>query len=364
MLAWRNLSRDPVRLLLSVAGVAVSIVLILLLVGYRSGVYAQASAYLDHAPGTVLVAERGVADFLGTTSTLQPNLVDRVVSLPGVAAAVPIVTQFVVFEEHGRKDGLFLVGYDPAKGGGPWRLATGREPATDDEIVLDAVAARQHGIGVGDRIRILDRDLAVVGLSDGTTFWAGSMAFARVGSLETFLRAPGLRSFVLVTPTPGASLPSLAAAVASLGADLVPKATLVANDRRLLARVYDAPIGLMVAIAFVIGVLVVGLVIYTATVERRREYGALKAIGAGNRALYRVVATQALIAALLGAVAGVALALVGGQALMAWRPQFLVELDAATLTVVVASSLLMAAIASLVPARALAGLEPAEVLRS
>ena len=364
MLAWRNLSRDPIRLQLSVASVAVSIVLILLLVGYRSGIYAQASAYLDHAPGSALVAERGVADFFGTTSTLEPRVVEQVASLPGVAAAVPIVTQFVVFEEHGRKDGMFLVGYDPEKGGGPWRLAAGREPATDEEIVLDGVAAGQHGIGLGDRIRILDRDLAVVGLSEDTTFWSGSMAFARIGALETLLRAPGLRSFLLVTPTPGASLPSLTTAVSSLGADLVPKSTLIANDRRLLARVYDAPIGLMVAIAFVIGILVVGLVIYTSTVERRREYGALKAIGAGNRALYRVVATQALIAALLGAGSGAVLAVVGERALMAWRPQFRVEIDAATLAVVLASSLLMAAIASLVPARALAGLEPAEVLRS
>ena len=36
-------------------------------------------------------------------------------------------------------------------------------------------------------------------------------------------------------------------------------------------RVYDAPIGLMVAVAFVVGILVVGLVVFTATVERRRE---------------------------------------------------------------------------------------------
>ena len=84
-----------------------------------------------------------------------------------------------------------------------------------------------------------------------------------------------------------------------------------------MARVYDAPIGLMVAIAFVVGVLVVGLVIYTATIERRREYGALKAIGARNRTLYGVVTTQAVIAAVAGAVAGIGLAY-GAAGLRSW----------------------------------------------
>ena len=38
-----------------------------------------------------------------------------------------------------------------------------------------------------------------------------------------------------------------------------------------------------------------GLVIYTATVERQREYGVLKAVGTRNGMLYRVVTLQALI---------------------------------------------------------------------
>ena len=51
LLARRNLFRDRTRFLLSILGVAVSVGLILLLAGYRAGVYRQASAYLDNAPG-------------------------------------------------------------------------------------------------------------------------------------------------------------------------------------------------------------------------------------------------------------------------------------------------------------------------
>ena len=363
LLARRNIVRDRTRFLLSVAGVATSIALILLLAGYRSGVYRQAAAYLDNTPGSVVVAERGIQSFLGTSSVLPPGAEDAVNATFGVERAIPVVSQFVIFERHDRKDGFFLVGYDPVKGGGPWKLVEGREPTADDELVIDRTAARQHEIGLGDRIGLLDRDATVVGFSDETTFWAGSIAFARITMLESLLRAPGLRSFLLVTPVPGTSVESLRDRLSVAGTEVVRKTDIIANDQKLMARVYDAPIGLMVAIAFVVGILVVGLVIYTATIEKRREYGAIKAIGARNGTLYRIVAIQALIAAGVGAAAGVGLAYASGVALMAWRPQFLVDIDPAAVGVVLASSLLMALVATIMPAWAAAQLEPAEVFR-
>ncbi len=363
LLARRNLFRDRTRFFLSVLGVGVSVGLILLLAGYRSGVYRQASAYLDNSPGSLVVAEKGIRDFLGTSSVLPPNALDVVRSTAGVDRAIPVVSQFVIFERHGRKDGFFLIGYDPASGGGPWKLVDGREPGADDELVIDRTTARQHGIAIGDQMTLLDRTATVVGLSDETTFWAGSIAFARLTTLEALFRAPGLRSFLLVTPAPGVSPEALRDRLAVAGTEVILKRDVIANDAKLMARVYDAPIGLMVAIAFVVGVLVVGLVIYTATIERRREYGAVKAIGARNRTLYRVVTIQAVIAAVVGAVVGVGLAFAAGGALMSWRPQFLVAIEPVTIAIVLASSLLMALIAALIPARSVARLEPAEVFR-
>jgi putative ABC transport system permease protein len=363
LLARRNLFRDRTRFLLSVAGVAVSIGLILLLGGYRSGIYRQASAYLDNAPGDVVVAERGIRDFLGTSSALPAGVESAVRQTAGVERVIPVISQFVIFERHARKDGFFLIGYDPARGGGPWRLATGREPAADDELVIDRTTANEHAIAVGDSIAVLDRTMTVVGLSDDTTIWAGSIAFTRITMLESLLRAPGLRSFLLVTPEPGVTPAALRDRLTGMPTEVLGKSEVVANDRRLLARVYDAPIGLMVAIAFLVGVLVVGLVIYAATIERRREYGAIKAIGARNRMLYRVVAIQALVAATAGAIVGVGLAYGAGAMLMAWRPQFRVDIEPASIGVVLASSLLMALGAALIPARSVARLEPAEVFR-
>ena len=67
--------------------------------------------------------------------------------------------------------------------------------------------------------------------------------------------------------------------------------------------------------------------IYSATVERQREYGVLKAISAHNAVLYRTVVAQALVVASVGALAGIGLATALAQLIMALRPQFLIVLE-------------------------------------
>jgi ABC-type lipoprotein release transport system permease subunit len=136
LLARRNLSRDRVRLALSTVSVALAVMLILLLGGYRAGIYRQTATYLDHVPGSVVVGERGVREFLGTSSMLPADAFSAARSTPGVGRVIPILSQSAIVELHGRKEIAFLIGYDPAQGGGPWTLTEGREPASDRDVVL------------------------------------------------------------------------------------------------------------------------------------------------------------------------------------------------------------------------------------
>jgi putative ABC transport system permease protein len=130
-----------------------------------------------------------------------------------------------------------------------------------------------------------------------------------------------------------------------------------------VAGIFDQVLFLMVAAAFIIGALVVGMVIYTATNERRGEYGILKAIGARNGVLYRVVAWQAMIAAGVGALLGIGFAFAMGSLVMDLRPQFLVAIEPSAIVATLVAGLIMALAGALIPARALAGLAPAEVFR-
>jgi len=61
-LAWQNLIQERTRLALSVLGVALAILLILVLQGFLRGMFRQIAAYLEHSPGSVVVAQDGVVN--------------------------------------------------------------------------------------------------------------------------------------------------------------------------------------------------------------------------------------------------------------------------------------------------------------
>jgi putative ABC transport system permease protein len=363
-LARRNLLHDKVRLGLSVAGVALAVMLILLLNGFLAGMFRQITSYLDRSPGSVVVAQSGVTNMLGATSLLPGGTAARVEAMPEVAGVAPILSQFVILDLHDKKQPAYLVGYLPETGGGPWQISSGRAPERDDEVVFDRVLAQRHDFQLGTAVEIMGQTFTVVGLSEGTTSWMASFFFIRKPAAEALLRAPDGVSFLLVTPAAGVAPARLRDRLDALaGVDSLLTTEMAANDLNLFARFFSAPLKLMTVIAFLVGTLVVGLVIYTATIEKQREYGVLKAVGAGNGLLYRVVGGQALIAALAGVVAGVLLAYGAAALIMALRPQFLLTLAAADVTRAVAAGLAMALLAALFPARLLAGLAPAEVFR-
>jgi putative ABC transport system permease protein len=182
--------------------------------------------------------------------------------------------------------------------------------------------------------------------------------------VEALVLAPGGASVLLVTPTPGTEPAELAARLSALpGTNVLLKRELMDNDAEVIAGIVDQIILLMLAAAFVVGALIVGMVIYTATNERRSEYGILKAIGARNGLLYRVVASQSLMAGSLGAVFGVTFAFVMRWIVMSAKPQFLVVIEPPTVAVTVAAGLIMALTGGFMPARSAGRLAPAEVFR-
>lgn len=364
-LALQNLLQDKLRFVLSVLGVALAVMLILFLLGLRAGVFRSAVTYLDHTPGSVVVLPQGgTSTSAGSGQFLPTGTTDAVARTPGVARVTPILLLMAMPEFHGRKEAIRLVGYDAAVGGGPWDLAGGREPAADAEVVLDRVLADRHGFQIGDAVMLGGLQLEVVGLSNGTSSWTGSYVFARKSFVERLMLAPGAANLILVTPAAGITPADLVTELQAVpGTSALAKRAVMANDEQIIAGIADQVIFLMVAAAFIVGALVVGMVIYTATVERRGEYGILKAIGARNGMLYRVVVWQALIAAGLGALLGTGFAFAMGWLVMATRPQFLVTIEPTAITLTFAAGLVMALAGGLVPARSVAQVAPAEVFR-
>jgi putative ABC transport system permease protein len=363
-LAFKNLLYDKTRFILTVSGVALAVMLILLLNGFLEGMNRQITSYLDNSPGSIIVAQRGVSNMLGATSILPAGILEKANKFEEVSKISPILSQFVILEFHDKKQPAYMIGYEPNLGGGPWEIADGRAPRKNEEIVLDSVLANRHDIRIGESLDVMGTDFTVVGLSRGTTSWMTSFFFMKKEAAENLVRVPGAISFLLVSPTEGASLESVRQLLSQIeGVEAYDKTTVAQNDIKLFAKVFSAPLRLMVGIAFGVGTLVVGLVIYTATIERQREYGVLKAIGARNRTLYHVVVYQAVTSAIAGAALGVLSVFVVSWMITSIQPQFLIIHHPSSITWALVGGLGMALLGAIVPTRVIAGLAPAEVFR-
>ncbi|MEP7335814.1 MAG: ABC transporter permease, partial [Actinomycetota bacterium] len=246
-----------------------------------------------------------------------------------------------------------------------WSLAAGRAPRARGELVLDRVVAEEHGLEVGSTVSYRGTRLDVVGLSRGTTAWMTPLAFATRATLNSLNRQPRTASFFLVRPRDGVAPAALAARIerAVPGVSALTRDEAAANDRRLYTDAFKGPLLAMVAIAFAVAILVIGLTVYGSTSERSREYATLKAIGLRNGPLLRLAGGQAAALALTGTVAGTLLAFAAVRAASALAPKYLIAVTVESVALIAIAALVMALVAAFLPARYLARLDPATAFR-
>ena len=360
-LARRNLSAEKRRVAVSLLGIGGCIALILLLQGLWNGTRAQISAYPDNSEADLYIAAPGTKALAAERSTISTDLSKDIAGLDRVGATAPIATRFVILDLHGSKIPLTVVASVPGEMGGPWNIGSGRGPRSRNEIAVDEVTAADHAFGVGDDISFMGRPLEVVGLLKDSRSWMTGMAFVTLDAFQASQRTPGSASFILVdTPAPA----EVEKWIDSLyDVEVITSQQLAANERELYAEIMESPLLLMIGIAFAAGTMIVALTVYSSLVERLREFGAARAIGARGRDLLRTVLGEALLLAIGGALVGFLLYAAAARFLEIVKPQFWMVISPRTAVAVVGSALLMAVLATYVPVRRVARVEPASVYR-
>jgi ABC-type antimicrobial peptide transport system permease subunit len=227
--------------------------------------------------------------------------------------------------------------------------------------VVDESLARQHDVRIGASIDILGARFRVVGLSEGTRSWMFGFVFVTLDAARSLVDAPDATSFLLVrTPAPDAVAARIEDAT---GLEALTIAEVAENDRALLAKSIAGPLRLMVAIAFAAGTLIVALTVYSQIVDRLREYGIVKAMGATRTRLFRIVFGQTVSLAAAGAAIAVPTFVAAAKLVSELRPQFRADLSPGLVIVVLVLAGAMSVVAAILPARYLGKLDPATVYR-
>lgn len=364
-IAWKNLVREKTRLAISVGGVAFAVLLILILRGLYAGITDQSVEYIRSVGAELWVAQAGTpGDFFHSVSLLPDETQQRLEAVDGVDDVFPLASVPVVFRLRGTEVDFRLMGVDPSTGvGGPPGVASGKRIPAPGELIVDRVFADNHGVALGDELDVRGLRLRVVGIARGGNAVISQFAWAAIPDVVRLLGAEGfVNYFVVRTTEPAAEVAGRIRAEVP-GVNPLTQEEFEEKNTADLREGFLPILWVLVVIALAIGVAVIGLTIYTATIEKAREYGVLKAIGFSNRRLYRIVYQQSLTAGVAGFAAGTGLAFGLGALLERAIPSFVTSIRATDVGLAAGAALLMALASSFIPIRPVARLDPASVFR-
>lgn len=366
-LAFHNLVNDRARLMISAGGVGLAVVLILVMAGVFAGSEEHAVAYIRNQPALLWLMQAGVENLHMSTSILDPDTVERTRGVAGVADAVGLLyaSGGVDLGDTVVYSYLFAI-EDGAAFGGPWKLAEGSAYPPEDGVVIDRVLAARHGLDLGDQVGILGTELTITGLSEGTFGIATSITFLNWQTLARLMGLPpGTPSYVLIRPEPGADLAALAGRlrVELPQTNVIPREDFIASDQEMIRQMGADILSAMNGISYVVGLLVIALTVYTAALERSREFGMLKAIGADLAALLRAVLAQAYLSAGLGFLAGTALAYGLAALISRLLPEMLILIEPERLLRQIPVFLVLTGLAALPPIARVARQDPLVVFK-
>ncbi|KQH82366.1 ABC transporter permease [Thermococcus thioreducens] len=171
MIARKNLFHDRGRLVISVGGVALSVTLVIILLGVYYGMTTLGTNYIVHTDADLWVGQEGIHDLWHTYSLLPRGLGDEIKSVDGVESVHELIGRAVQIEvpRSGAKKTVYIVGFDPTSGvGGPWDIVMGTGEIKNGEAVVDQVFFTRNGLKLGQTLRIGDKELRIVGVSKGT----------------------------------------------------------------------------------------------------------------------------------------------------------------------------------------------------
>ncbi|MBI2815700.1 MAG: ABC transporter permease [Acidobacteria bacterium] len=302
-----NLVMRPVRTLVSITAVAVEVILIIMVVGLTHGTLQDSVRRTQGVGADIMVQPQTTSVFMGFSGAPMPIQVgDKVAEIPNVRAVAPVMIQ------ASSGSGITLIyGIDPesfrAVSGG-FRFLEGHDLQNPDEVLVDDIYARSQegGVRVGDTITLLNHPFRLAGVVE---HGKGARIFVRLDTLQDLMGSVGKASVFFVKLAGSAST----AAVVSDIQRLLPGYQIRNMEEYLsLMTVQNIPglgdfINVMIGLAVAIGLLVIFITMYSTIVERTREIGILKSMGASNRYIVEIVLRETTFLTVFGIGAGIGL---------------------------------------------------------
>jgi putative ABC transport system permease protein len=382
--ALRNGARRKLRTLVTAGGVALAVAALFSLISFQRGYQSGLRTELDKLGAHILIAPKGCPYNAASIALhgaswpcfLKQSYLEQVRQTPGINTAAPMFMN-AIYDKDDKQ--YVYVGADPSllKLKREWKI-TGAFPGRPEECLLGSSVAASLHASPGQQIALpaLDgKHARVSGVIQTTNGEDDRFIYLPLSTAQADFHRSGQLTHILVRLTdPDAMdvvVSGLRACEAGLDMNVVPLTHLfrsiqgLVNSTRML-------LGCVALIALLIAGAGVSNTVLMAVTERTREIGVMRAVGASQGDIFRLIWLETVQVCLGGALIGILLAAFASGAVESWlrarlpfspndalvRPELAVALGC------LAAAAALGTVAGLLPAWRAARLSPVEAISS
>jgi putative ABC transport system permease protein len=377
-LAWLQLKKEKLRLLVAAAGIGFAVILVFMQLGFLNGLFDSSVRYHKRLDCDLVLISPDTP-YLCEQKYFSRRRLYQAAGFAGVESVSSVYLAMGVWKNpvNNRTRPIFVVAFDPADRvlDVPGVTANLNKIRMPDVVLYDALSRPEFG-PIAERVRageevtteVVNRKVSVVGLFEvGTSFGIdASLVTSDLNFLRLFPhQSPGLINLGLIKLKPGFDPEVLRDAIASK----LPNDVLVLTKQDYIDREINwwessTPIGYAltfgVIVGLVVGAIIVYQILFSDVTNHLAEYATLRALGYPMSFLVGVVLQEAVILSLLGYLPATGISL-GLYHIASKATQLPLDMTLNRGISVLGLTVLMCAVAGLIAVRKLRTADPAEV---
>ncbi|MGA9071256.1 MAG: ABC transporter permease [Terracidiphilus sp.] len=305
-LIFANLLHRPVRSIISILAVAIEVVMILSIVAIFMGMLND-QKNRTNGIGADLVVRPSNASFMnGVSGAPMPARIAEVFrKMPHVAVASPVITNFNM---SGSVEILYGIDYTSYNALKPFTWVAGGPFEKPNDVIIDDIWARKDGgHKVGDTIEILNHPFRICGIVENGK---GGRRMVPIDTLGELTGNEGKATVIYIKSDDPANQEAIQQEIVATrgleGFHVQTMDELLSQYTPAKFPGFDKALDVVITIAVVVGILVIFQTMYTAVLERTRELGILKSMGASKSTIVGVVLRECFVLAVAGVLVGIA----------------------------------------------------------
>ena len=357
-LIYSNLTQRPTRTCVCIFAIALGVVMILMSVGLSYGQLMDSANRTQGIGGDFILQPSDASLFFALSSgTLPVKIQEVLLQVEGVEAATPVLAKFIGDKFH------LVYGIDRdsfLRVNRTLTLIAGSMFQAPDQVIVDGIYSRSRKADLGSSLELLGSDFTISGIFRAGT---GARVLMPLSTLQELNGTPDKATMFFVRARSGESLPELHEKLKARFQHY--KITPTEHLHELMTA--NAPgfkqfLAVIVVISVAVSFLIILLAMYSTIIERTREIGILKSLGAPKSYIVQLILKESLLICGIGVAVGMALTSLTVGAILAAFPGLPVMIPAVWRVAAIAMAIVGGTLGAVYPAVRAAQLDPVAAL--